>query len=286
MKPARERHTEFFKKNGIILILGLLCIIIPPLVCLGAEHNHRGLLGDWFGGTTAPWIGLFGAILIYISFREQVEANRLLKEEKNRVVFFKRYDEIIKRINETYEQIPEEKTLKWEESLVKKYRYVLSSIDSDVQSIVNFEDKADTVKGRVELKKNEDDSFSFKTLLRDKLMHYYEMKYEDYISNILKIIPPGDYSQSIITLLQRLQCDTSIVSLENRGKKEEAEEKRSELKSEIEEIEKKIAEYQVEDDSNYAYPVLMSIKNIIEVIVLKVPEFWGERDDDGFIYNI
>lgn len=284
MNEKRHKCIMFFNKNKTILI-GLLCIILctisPLLSYLLYLKNAKpdgclGIFGDWIGGTTAPFIGVLGAILVARSFHEQVKANKLLKDEKNRVVFFKRYDEISKLIQETNTIIKSFPGISaWDASLIKRYRYFLSLIDSNFQLLANFTDDADTNRGRKELQKNGEDSFSFKNLLRDRLMHFYEMEYEKLIDTLLTTMPPFENIRDIIEKLKQLQNNKEVSQFENNSTN--IEDPRENLKSKITEIERKIENLYFSDSENDIYPILMSIKNIIEVIILKDSDFWGEK---------
>lgn len=68
------------------IAIAIACVITVPLIvflfskCL---PGTSGPVGDTIGGTTAPIIGLLSAILIYISFRAQIQANKIqLKANK------------------------------------------------------------------------------------------------------------------------------------------------------------------------------------------------------------
>ncbi len=82
MNKERRFYT-FYTAIGIILLL--LAIFGPYLfskISLGPEFNENtGYIGDTIGGITAPFINLLAALLVWISFREQVKANKLLSKE-------------------------------------------------------------------------------------------------------------------------------------------------------------------------------------------------------------
>lgn len=67
-----------------IWVYVLTCNIILP----GFDLTNTGPIGDTIGGLTAPVIGISGAVLVYISFQGQLNANQLqikaLNEEKER----------------------------------------------------------------------------------------------------------------------------------------------------------------------------------------------------------
>ncbi|CAM1339267.1 hypothetical protein [Tenacibaculum aestuarii] len=81
-------------KNLIILIIGGLLIFSSlyvftrPAIFEEWNFTETGQIGDTIGGITAPVINLIGAFLVYISFQEQIKANRIqmdaLNEEKER----------------------------------------------------------------------------------------------------------------------------------------------------------------------------------------------------------
>lgn len=78
-------------KNALIFFVGLI-FIVSFLVAYVYFVSYRdwlfdlskkGSIGDAIGGITAPIVGIIGALLIYLSFRSQVQANRLLANQNN-----------------------------------------------------------------------------------------------------------------------------------------------------------------------------------------------------------
>jgi hypothetical protein len=63
--------------------------------------KNGGPIGEAINGLTAPLIGIVGAILIYVSFREQVRANRIqtraLNEQRELDLFYRFYEELKNR---------------------------------------------------------------------------------------------------------------------------------------------------------------------------------------------
>jgi hypothetical protein len=97
---------------GIILITSLLVwtltrqFIIDYLKLDGTTN-----LADTVNGLTAPIIGLLGAVLVYISFREQVKANTLqfktINEQRDLELLYRFYEELkndLQRIHSEYGQ--------------------------------------------------------------------------------------------------------------------------------------------------------------------------------------
>ncbi|MPQ49100.1 hypothetical protein GCQ56_19040 [Marinifilum sp. N1E240] len=68
-------------KNFTILIVGVILVFIAmylftrPAIFDIWDFSETGPVGDTIGGISAPVINLFGAFLVYISFKEQIKAN-------------------------------------------------------------------------------------------------------------------------------------------------------------------------------------------------------------------
>jgi hypothetical protein len=65
-------------------------VVLVLWIVIGASQNAstRGLTGDFLGGVASPFIGLVSAILVYLSFQQQIRANKIqmeaLKQESKR----------------------------------------------------------------------------------------------------------------------------------------------------------------------------------------------------------
>lgn len=79
------------KRNKGFIILGIGCLLIAfmpllfsrPWELFNIGFSKTGEIGDTIGGISAPFVGLLGAILVYISFIEQWKANRIQAEQFN-----------------------------------------------------------------------------------------------------------------------------------------------------------------------------------------------------------
>lgn len=106
------------KKNwkgivGVLFFVGSLFLAIY-LFSLPAKWSiwdlhEKGAIGDAINGMTAPIIGTVGAILIFISFQEQVKANRLqfdaLRTQRELDIVYRLYTELkedLKGIQDEY----------------------------------------------------------------------------------------------------------------------------------------------------------------------------------------
>ncbi len=90
-----EKNKTFWDKHKwTIIIFGLFGLILLILPWLLAKHysgivfSNTGPIGDTIGGITAPFIGFFAAILVYLAFRAQIDANNNIQlqfEEQRKV---------------------------------------------------------------------------------------------------------------------------------------------------------------------------------------------------------
>lgn len=74
------------RTRQLILIIIVIIIVAPWLLTFTVfadrfNYSSTGQIGDTIGGITAPFINGLAAILVFITFREQVKANKLLKDE-------------------------------------------------------------------------------------------------------------------------------------------------------------------------------------------------------------
>jgi hypothetical protein len=195
------------RKIIFVLTLGVVLISIPPLlftgnlfVCSGIDYSETGEIGDTIGGLTAPFVGIFGALLVYISFLKQVEANKILKTEIDRANFFNTYNEITQLLELSISQydkinyngeIGDKAFDSWINSYTKKNIidlpnkffikecvYLLELIDKTSKSIESFYDENDIEPKEINRENTKsNNNFNYKNLLRIKFRHYYQLKY-------------------------------------------------------------------------------------------------------------
>lgn len=116
MDYSKTKFTNMKEHKFTILIsIGVvLIILVAPFIFTSPYYLARfnfsgtGSVGDTIGGLTAPFINGLAAILVFIAFREQVKANKLLvSRDQARDVL-----EQIKAIQENRnDQYPFEKTV-------------------------------------------------------------------------------------------------------------------------------------------------------------------------------
>ena len=91
LKRNIEHISKWYKSKPytftFILILSCIAFVLSmPALLTGTWLNkisfdNTGQIGDTIGGITAPFISLISGLLVYYSFRAQIEANRLLSEQ-------------------------------------------------------------------------------------------------------------------------------------------------------------------------------------------------------------
>ena len=69
--------------------------------------GDKGTLGDAVNGLSAPFISFFSAILIYITFREQNKANKLLQSQWQIDTFLKVFADMSDKLNRLYVEAPD-----------------------------------------------------------------------------------------------------------------------------------------------------------------------------------
>lgn len=90
--PINEQKikNELKKLDRYAFYIGILGIIsmfvftvLATQLHIWFDYTNTGQIGDTIGGLTAPIIGLFSALLIYLSFRAQIKANYIVQEQIN-----------------------------------------------------------------------------------------------------------------------------------------------------------------------------------------------------------
>ena len=128
-----DKFVEFISKNIIQVFVGfcLIVLVVPFLFTrswFGFASSKTGYVGDTIGGLTAPFIGLFSALLVYIAFKEQVKANLKLEDfnreqlklnnKQNRVVELQNIFFLLEYIGKSEVELELQKPLPKDEYLI------------------------------------------------------------------------------------------------------------------------------------------------------------------------
>lgn len=70
----------------VLLVVLAIIVLSPPILSLTALcdffiFSDKGQIGDTIGGITAPFINGLAAVLVFVAFKAQIEANKLLKDQ-------------------------------------------------------------------------------------------------------------------------------------------------------------------------------------------------------------
>jgi hypothetical protein len=105
MKNLFDSKFYFLTLVAILLSFLSLYIITRPAILNVFDFSNTGSIGDTIGGITAPIINLIGALLVYITFKEQFNANKIQldllnleienqKNDRNFHIILKLFDEL------------------------------------------------------------------------------------------------------------------------------------------------------------------------------------------------
>ncbi|MGZ3861888.1 MAG: hypothetical protein ACXVPN_07440 [Bacteroidia bacterium] len=106
-----DRQQTIIHLTLIILVMATFVFLGVRLVsghCLSESYNlgDKGTLGDAVNGLSAPFISFFSAILIYITFREQVKANKLLQSQWQIDTFLKVFNDMNEKTKNFNAKLP------------------------------------------------------------------------------------------------------------------------------------------------------------------------------------
>lgn len=85
--PIEQEIQNLDRRVIYIMIAGAIILIAMPILVtqlnwfLDFSKTETGVIGDTIGGITSPVIGVISALLIYFSFRAQVNANRIIQKQ-------------------------------------------------------------------------------------------------------------------------------------------------------------------------------------------------------------
>jgi hypothetical protein len=122
LQDFRNNEKTYGRRANITLIVGLVALLFAPAIIsqlsFGISFEDTGQIGDTIGGITTPILTFIGSILVYYSFKQQLEANKIQisglmneKAERNKEMKIRTDDRIIdfceKLADETLNEIKE-----------------------------------------------------------------------------------------------------------------------------------------------------------------------------------
>lgn len=124
-----------FKVFQIFVVL-LILILFGPIIFISVlglnDMNKTGGIGDTFNGLTAPFISLLSAILVFLAFRAQVIANKLVNDQFRLQLIETRFFELLKLHRDNVGEIGIGKSYgkKIFVTLIREFRLIHSKLDN------------------------------------------------------------------------------------------------------------------------------------------------------------
>jgi hypothetical protein len=169
---------ENYTTSQLLLLVAIIILVVPPLLTLPAfcdlfNFSTTGQIGDTIGGLTAPFLNGLTAVLVFIAFKEQINANEIFKnQEKSRNIL----DQIT---------LVQEDKLKIEEIIVALIRRETFLIQQDtieiivaINKVIYFLSELRLATELIEEYKGERD------FLYRKLYYLYVIRYKDLFSKL------------------------------------------------------------------------------------------------------
>lgn len=104
-------RTKVTLKN-ILFFVGVILIIIvfiyfvtEPRIFPRLDFSETGSIGDTIGGLSAPIIGILGSYLVYVSFQEQLKANKIQRQALDEEIKRNKEDKWYNQHQQKYDEI-------------------------------------------------------------------------------------------------------------------------------------------------------------------------------------
>jgi hypothetical protein len=76
----KDSSLRYKRRSRWLLLFGILLVVASPFFLIQPAalqfFSGKGDIGNYIGGITGPFVGLIGAVLVYLSFEQQIEANQ------------------------------------------------------------------------------------------------------------------------------------------------------------------------------------------------------------------
>lgn len=236
--------------GAILVLFGAVILLTRPAVIPLFDLSEKGSIGDTISGITTPIISFVGAILVYLSFQAQIEANRIqrtaLKEEakaNKQQQNFNSLLDIFKQLKEDYNyleytldriipKVPSKVPPIVPPKVPHKGRAALNVFINDIKKGVYTQDpnffKDLLVRdfsfiisvmillinkiGSCELDQED------KKLLLELIVNYYNMKMRTQVSDLIKLLEPIEkmhpFRNSLIQLKSKITETSKILRKE------------------------------------------------------------------------
>lgn len=130
-KTFINNQPVLFYSGLFLIIISILLYAIKIIVTSSySEIDYRGYgeIGDVIGGISAPFINLLGAILVFISFREQKRSNDLVFAERKYYDYLNEFNNLKEDFKELEHNVTEDGIPKSRRSIAG-FMFFLSTIN-------------------------------------------------------------------------------------------------------------------------------------------------------------
>ncbi len=230
MNDNKETNwIEKLKDWHILLFIAVTILVLPLLLTIPVnwlfknsflqnlfDLSGKGEVGDTIGGITAPFINGLAAFLVFIAFKEQINANKIFKrQEEARNIF-----EQIKLIQDDNLEI--EKTINVViDSYTSYYKEKEKVTMANLNQVIYFTTEISLAIDLIEKYNGENKAFLYK-----KLFYLYVIKYQNWFIELEKIFKiclhnvNPDYELYVTELLFQIQYLNSVLIDVNKYKEE------------------------------------------------------------------
>ena len=198
------RNIDHYKPWHLLLLILFIIAIVPPLLVLPAlakfwNFSESASIGETIGGITSPFISGLAAVLVFLAFKAQIQANQIItNQEKARNIL----TQII---------LIQDDKLKIDETILRLQNRVEYLGESIVFQVVNDVSKINFFTSEMRLAYELIKEYTGeKDFLYRKLYYLYVTRYQTILSDLsdgIKQINPihGDYELPIADLLFQIK---------------------------------------------------------------------------------
>ncbi|MDQ6471400.1 putative phage abortive infection protein [Flavobacterium sp. LHD-80] len=161
----------------ILIIIGVIIVALPLLLTNSylsiVSFKETGPIGDTIGGITAPFLSLFGSILVYLALKAQIVANDKIN------------DQFLKQEKKEYRQNFENTFF----NLLSMHHQIITDIDFETKKIYHFHnDLKEFIKTNTLIKDEYRDGIITNEHLKSRDVFKFSFEVLDYLLYIDKMI--------------------------------------------------------------------------------------------------
>ena len=169
------------------MLFGILLVVASPFFLIQPAalqfFSGKGDIGNYIGGITGPFVGLIGAVLVYLSFEQQIEANQTQRKALR--------NEIMQnQIKSEYETLDKHLTEIKDEFYKLKYRRGLLAIKLNHPHRSSVLEGADAIEAYSHDIKNYGDQIYLDTIEFEYSVRYFFLLINTFLEQLSTSIVP------------------------------------------------------------------------------------------------